>query len=318
MPVSAELAESNRVQPERLRKLVGRLTADMRAVRLPRGWTVAVALAHMAFWDRQRLCLMRRWAAGDMCNGGYDGALFNEVLLPFLEMIPPEQAAAAALQSAEEVDLFLLTVPDEVVELALARPDRPNLDRGAHREYHLERIELALAEAGFASPDGVTPDAETEVYGGFIPKDARWYLADVVMEHRIEAEPRNVVHVNTHLIEADNPDVAYEKALTRGRDAEHEYKNTDHRLVQVVFRGLRELNVIHERLEDGAEIMYSEETGVSEEQLRKWAKPRDRLGVFAPLRNKLDGPNYVPVAFKVFKLFLEEIEGDKEGATEPA
>ena len=85
------------------------------------------------------------WTAGNWCNGGYDGELFNEVLLPFLEAIPQDQAAEIALKSAEEVDAFLLTVPDEVVEAALARPDRPNLDRGSHREGHLDQIEKALA-----------------------------------------------------------------------------------------------------------------------------------------------------------------------------
>ena len=145
MPVSPDLAESNRRQAERLRKLVARLDASMLAVRLPNGWTVAVALAHIAFWDRQRHCLMRRWAAGDWCNGGYDGELFNEVLLPFLQLILPLRAAEVALKSAEEVDAFLLTVPDGVVEAALARPDHPNLDRGSHREGHLDQIEKALA-----------------------------------------------------------------------------------------------------------------------------------------------------------------------------
>jgi len=149
MPISSAMAESNRIQTERLRSLVQRLNTDMLAVQLPRGWTVAIALAHIAFWDRQRLCLMRRWAAGDMCNGGYDGDLFNEVLLPFLDMIPADRAGAFALRSAEEVDAFLLSVPDEVVLMALARPDRPNLDRGSHREYHLDRVEKALADAGF-------------------------------------------------------------------------------------------------------------------------------------------------------------------------
>lgn len=150
MPVSAEIAESNRAQTERLRTLARRLTPDMLAVRLPRGWTVSVALAHMAFWDRQRLCLMRRWTVSTACHGGYDGELFNEVLLPFLESIPGDRAAALAVETAEEVDAFLLAVPDEVVQMALARPDRPNLDRGSHREYHLERIEQALAAAGYA------------------------------------------------------------------------------------------------------------------------------------------------------------------------
>ncbi len=145
MPVSAAIAESNRTQTRRLHTLASRLTPEMLALRLPNGWTVAVALAHIAFWDRQRLCLMRRWAAGDWCNDGYDGELFNEVLLPFLEAIPPDRSVEMALETAEEIDAFLLAVSDEVVEAALARPDRPNLDRGMHREGHLDQIEKALA-----------------------------------------------------------------------------------------------------------------------------------------------------------------------------
>jgi hypothetical protein len=152
VPVSAAIAESNRVQTERLRALARRLTLEMLALRLANGWTVAVALAHIAFWDRQRLCLMRRWSTGDWCNGGYDGELFNEVLLPFLKMMPPDRAAEMAVKTAEEVDAFLLTVPDEVVGAALARPDRPNLDRGSHREGHLDQIEEALA--GFVERSG--------------------------------------------------------------------------------------------------------------------------------------------------------------------
>jgi hypothetical protein len=114
------------------------------------GWTVAGALSHLAFWDRQRLCLMRRWAAGDMCSGDYDGNVFNDAMQPLLELIPSERAAAAALQAAEEVDALLLEVSDEVIETALSRPDAPNLDRGSHRRHHLDRVEKALADAGYA------------------------------------------------------------------------------------------------------------------------------------------------------------------------
>jgi hypothetical protein len=150
MPVSAAIAESNRSQTERLRRLIQRLDASMLAVRLPNGWTVAGALAHVAFWDRQRLCLMRRWAAGDMCSGAYDGDLFNDTVQPLLEMIPAERAAAAAVQAAEEIDALLLEVSDEVIEAALARPDAPHLDRGSHRRHHLDLVGQALAEAGHA------------------------------------------------------------------------------------------------------------------------------------------------------------------------
>src|SRR5436190_9750570 len=122
MPVSEAFAESNRTERERLRALVRRLDAGRLAVRLPNGWTVAGTLAHMALWDRQRLCLMRRWAVGNMCGGEpgdearkYDGDLFNDAAQPLLELIPPELAAAAAVVAAEAVDAFLLSISDEVV-----------------------------------------------------------------------------------------------------------------------------------------------------------------------------------------------------------
>src|SRR5262249_57731696 len=92
MPAPPALAESNRSQTERMRQLVGRLDAAMQGVGLPNGWTVAGALAHVAFWDRWRLCLMHR-----------DGGVFSAALQPLLELIPPERAAAAAAQAAAQV-----------------------------------------------------------------------------------------------------------------------------------------------------------------------------------------------------------------------
>ena len=144
MSVSPEFAESNRSQTERLRALVARLDARMLATRLPNGWTVAGALAHVAFWDRQRLCLMRSWAAGEDCTGLYPGGVFNDAAQPLLELIPHEAIGPAALAAAEEVDALLLALPDDVIEAALARPDAPNLDRGSHRAHHLDVIESAL------------------------------------------------------------------------------------------------------------------------------------------------------------------------------
>lgn len=150
MPIAPDVAESNRAQTQRLRNLINRLTPDMLRVRLPRGWTVAVTFAHLAFWDRQRLGIMKRWATGDLCTGAYAGEVFNEAMLPLFESIPPERTPSLAIEAAEEVDAFLLTVPDEVVAMAMARPDKPNLDRGSHRAYHLDRVEKALTAAGFS------------------------------------------------------------------------------------------------------------------------------------------------------------------------
>ena len=104
MPVSAAYAASNRSQTERLRSLIGRMTAEQYQVRLRNGWTVSGALAHIAFWDRQRLCLMRRWAAGKECSGAYDGELFNETMQPLLELIPADRVAKARPRSRDFSD----------------------------------------------------------------------------------------------------------------------------------------------------------------------------------------------------------------------
>jgi hypothetical protein len=152
---------------------------------------------------------------------------------------------------------------------------------------------------------------------GFIPKDARWYLADIILEHIIEGDPRNLVHVNTHLVEAESPEQAYEKALALGSGSEHEYANTDGRQVRVVFRGLRELNVIHDALEDGAELAYAETVGVPEEHLRGWITPKEQLGVFSPIEPETDGPNSMPESV----MQMLEAEGfsreDVDGRAEP-
>jgi Mycothiol maleylpyruvate isomerase N-terminal domain len=150
MPISPTLATSNRSQTDRLRALVATLDEAAFETRLSNGWTVSGILAHIAFWDRQRLCLMRSWAAGNWCSGSYDGDVFNETMRPLLELIPGSLAAGAAVHAAEEVDAFLLEVSDDVVVQALARPDAPNLDRGSHRGYHLDQIERAFDRTGAA------------------------------------------------------------------------------------------------------------------------------------------------------------------------
>lgn len=144
MPVSPEIAESNRSETKRLRRLVASLDDAGLRTRSPNGWTVADHLSHLAFWDRVRLALLRRWEAGDFRNGAYDGDVFNDAMHPLLALIPPDRAAAAAVQAAEEIDALLLELSDDEIAAALARPDAPPVDRGVHRRHHLDRIEAAL------------------------------------------------------------------------------------------------------------------------------------------------------------------------------
>jgi hypothetical protein len=142
---------------------------------------------------------------------------------------------------------------------------------------------------------------------GFIPKDAKWYLADLIVEHRIEADKQNVIHINTVLVRADSPKEAHEKAMELGRQCKRRYANTDRKTVSVIFLGLGELDVIHDELEHGAELMYSERVGLSENEVRSLIKPKSKLGVFAPIRRK-KVPNYMPksVMDKLIKLGFDK------------
>lgn len=130
---------------------------------------------------------------------------------------------------------------------------------------------------------------------GYIPENARWYLADIVLEHKIEDDERNVIHINTTLIRANSPERAYVRAMKLGKEAEHEYLNMNDKMVQTVFRGLRDLNVIHDGLRSGSELIYEERIGLTEARVGKLISPKKELGVFAdrvpPSRDK---PNYMP------------------------
>jgi hypothetical protein len=116
----------------------------------------------------------------------------------------------------------------------------------------------------------------------YIPPDAKWYLAEIVEEIRIESEPENIVHANTVLVRADSPEEAYRSALALGKEGEMTYTNPDGKTVQVYFRGLRDLNVIHGELEHGAELIYDKRSGMSESDLAQWVSAKEHLGVFSP------------------------------------
>jgi len=126
---------------------------------------------------------------------------------------------------------------------------------------------------------------------GYIPSDAKWYLAQLVEEITVEGDPRNVVHTNTVLVRADSPDEAYAKALDLGARYEMSYENPHGQRVSTAFRGLRDLSVIHGPLEHGAELEFSEHVNMDQAQLEKWVSRKEDLSIFAPIKRR-EGPDY--------------------------
>jgi hypothetical protein len=126
---------------------------------------------------------------------------------------------------------------------------------------------------------------------GYVPKDAKWYLANIVLEITIEGDPRNVIHTNLVLIRADSPEEAYQKAMELGIANEQSSTNIDGKHVTFRFRGLRDLNVIYDELEHGAELSYREDIAVDESTIQKWVASKEDLGVFRPITPST-GPHY--------------------------
>jgi hypothetical protein len=127
----------------------------------------------------------------------------------------------------------------------------------------------------------------------YIPKEAKWYIADLVMECQIEGEPRNVVHVDIVLVRADSPEEAFQKAEQLGKEGENSYLNPNNQQVIWLYRGLRDLQVIHDELEHGAELMYEEKIGISEDEVQAIVRAKSQLNVFKPYKPRdISKPDY--------------------------
>ena len=116
----------------------------------------------------------------------------------------------------------------------------------------------------------------------YVPANAKWWLADLIVEIRVAGEDENLLHFNLTLVRADSAEEAYAKALAFGAQHDLTYTNTDGKSVMCRFRGLRDLLVIYDDLEDGAELLYEEEEDVAEDRLLAAIKSKNTLSVFEP------------------------------------
>jgi len=60
-----------------------------------------------------------------------------------------------------------------------------------------------------------------------VPKDAEWFLADLVQETRVAGSKRNIVHINYVIIHARSPQAAYARAMSIGKRSEPSYEKVN-------------------------------------------------------------------------------------------
>jgi hypothetical protein len=116
----------------------------------------------------------------------------------------------------------------------------------------------------------------------YIPSDAEWYLADLIITIHVEDDPKNIIHINTVLVHAQSPEDAYEKALSLGAEQVSEsYLNPQGKQVEFRFAGLKELSVIHDKLQHGAELFFVEKTNMTPLEVASMVQPKENLSVFS-------------------------------------
>ena len=134
----------NTHERQRLQTLVARVSDEDLTRPLPNGWTVAITLAHLAFWDRQRLALLRRWEREGVTPAPTDADTINAGVRVLAAALPPRTAAQLALDAAEAVDQALEQLSAEMVTQIEGGGQASLLRRAVHRRGHLDRIEQAL------------------------------------------------------------------------------------------------------------------------------------------------------------------------------
>jgi hypothetical protein len=131
----------NTKERERLSSLVERLTDE--ELRLPLGddWTIAVALAHLSFWDQRSLVLVRKWKkSGVVEPSPIDIDVTNDSLLSTWLAIPLRAAANLAVSTAEEIDRELEEASPDLITKIESLGEKFRLYRSIHRKLHVDQI----------------------------------------------------------------------------------------------------------------------------------------------------------------------------------
>lgn len=140
----------NAQERQKLKSLVSRLTDAQLSLPLNNDWTIAVALAHLAFWDQRCLALILKWQSKGVSHSPIDIDVTNDCLLPLWRALPPRTAADLAVSAAESIDRALEKAPSGLISEIENLGDRYRLFRSDHRKMHLDEIEEFLkSNSGF-------------------------------------------------------------------------------------------------------------------------------------------------------------------------
>lgn len=146
MTFDATYNEQNRASTERIRTLIARLSDEEMQTKVGEHWTVSIALAHLAFWDRRVMHILDMTEKeGKLVDLEID-IVVNDLSLQLWSAIPSHEAARICIETAEALDKrleeFNPTLLDE-----LYNHNKRWVVRALHRNEHLDEVDAALKTA---------------------------------------------------------------------------------------------------------------------------------------------------------------------------
>ncbi len=142
MPLNASYKELNRASTERIKKLAS-LTDEQLQTRVGEHWTVAIALAHIAFWEKRVMYVLDITEKNGKLTFPEIDLVVNDLSLPLWAAIPSREALRIAIETSEEVDKRLETYPQKLLEEVYGKSERW-VFRSLHRNEHLDEVDAAL------------------------------------------------------------------------------------------------------------------------------------------------------------------------------
>jgi hypothetical protein len=140
--------EANKAATASLRGLVEGLSDADLATDLGEGWTVSMALAHLAFWDEWHVA---RWVhaaqEGELAPPAVSSDISNranDALVTTWRALEPRKAAELMLAAADAIDAYVADLSDDAIEAAIERDSRNWFTRAPHREDHIGQVSRAL------------------------------------------------------------------------------------------------------------------------------------------------------------------------------
>lgn len=143
-------AEHNIEATARLRELVEGLQPADLDHSVGGGWTVSMALGHLAFWDgRQRATLQHYLDTGVLLGSEAPEPhnpddLTNQALEPLLALVDIEGVRDLVVEAAQAVDELVASLEDGQIAAILATEHAYIVRRFGHREEHIAQIRGAL------------------------------------------------------------------------------------------------------------------------------------------------------------------------------